>query len=209
MGPLNLVRFCGSVWTLASLKQLAFRKKICVVSNIILENYLKWQFLQKRLAGFARTPQNQIKELFFFFFFEKAYEGTPACSGNGKRFGVVDDHLEHRSYYCLSIFVWGLRPRSSDFLDDKLFSVLFYAFGWLKTKINENAWILMCPPCQYSRTSLTWTAKGQTKSVQNSMVSTLVKLGVATGHKYGKTGREKSVHSGGVSTGRGSTVFLP
>ncbi len=31
----------------------------------------------------------------------------------------------------------------------------------------------------YSRTSLMWTAKGQTKSVHNSEVSTLVKLGVA------------------------------
>ncbi len=28
-----------------------------------------------------------------------------------------------------------------------------------------------------------WTAKGQTKSVHNSEVSTLVKLGVVTGHK--------------------------
>ena len=43
----------------------------------------------------------------------------------------------------------------------------------------------------YSGTSLMWTAKGQTKSVHNSEVSTLVKLGVATGHRphIGKTKR--------------------
>ncbi len=35
----------------------------------------------------------------------------------------------------------------------------------------------------YSRTSVMWTPKGRTKSVHNSEVSTLVKLGVATGHR--------------------------
>ncbi len=65
-----------------------------------------------------------------------------------------------------------------------------------------------------------WTAKGRTKSVHNSEVSTLVKLAVARGHRahrrcplstlvkhdkqdyIGKTKRagRKSVHSGGVST---------
>ena len=53
-----------------------------------------------------------------------------------------------------------------------------------------------------------WTAEGRTKSVHNSEVSTLVKLGLATGHTAhdvlsyweNQTGREKSVHNGGVST---------
>ena len=35
---------------------------------------------------------------------------------------------------------------------------------------------------KYSRTSVMWTPKGRTKGVHNSEVSTLVKLGVATGH---------------------------
>ncbi len=35
----------------------------------------------------------------------------------------------------------------------------------------------------YSRTSVMWTPEGRTKSVHNSEVSTLVKLGVATGHR--------------------------
>ncbi len=41
-----------------------------------------------------------------------------------------------------------------------------------------HKWAIFVP--QYSRTSLMWTGKGQTKSVHNSEVSTLVKLGVAT-----------------------------
>ncbi len=46
-----------------------------------------------------------------------------------------------------------------------------------------------------------WTAKGQTKSVHKSEVSTLVKLGVGHGlYRENQTGREKSVHNGGVST---------
>ena len=36
---------------------------------------------------------------------------------------------------------------------------------------------------RYSRTSVMWTPKGRTKSVHNSEVSTLVKLGVAAGHR--------------------------
>ena len=63
---------------------------------------------------------------------------------------------------------------------------------------------------KYSRTSLMWTAKGQTKSVHNSEVSTLVKLGVATGHR----GHHSlsctcgtRVHKGGVSTRWGSTLI--
>ncbi len=56
----------------------------------------------------------------------------------------------------------------------------------------------------YSGTSLMWTAKGQTKSVHNSEVSTLVKLGHFRfqwlGLERNQTGRENSVHSGGVST---------
>ena len=38
----------------------------------------------------------------------------------------------------------------------------------------------------YSRTSVMWTPKGRTKNVHNSEVSTLVKLGVATGHRLHK-----------------------
>ncbi len=67
---------------------------------------------------------------------------------------------------------------------------------------------------KYSRTLQMWTANGQTKSVHNSEVSTLVKLGVATGYR-GKPNRlgEKcpqcwGVHSSSeVSTGLGSTVL--
>ena len=36
----------------------------------------------------------------------------------------------------------------------------------------------------YSRTSVIWTPAGRTKSVHNSEVSTLVKLGVAMDHRW-------------------------
>ena len=55
---------------------------------------------------------------------------------------------------------------------------------------------------KYSRTSVMWTPKGRAKSVHNSEVSTLVKLGVATGHiahhRYLKSGPRS-----GVSTKKG------
>ena len=70
-----------------------------------------------------------------------------------------------------------------------------------------------------------WTPKGRTKSVYNHEVSTLVKLGVAMGHRLhtmvpfnriiirktkgpGKKCLQRwGVLKGGVSTGRGSTVL--
>ena len=67
----------------------------------------------------------------------------------------------------------------------------------------------------YSRASVMWTPKGWTKSVHNSEVSTLVKLGVAMGHRLhtmvpflsSHKGLSctcgKGVHRGGVSTKAG------
>ncbi len=65
----------------------------------------------------------------------------------------------------------------------------------------------------YSRTSVMWTPEGRTKSVHNSEVSTLVKLGLAMGHRihnilpldfswhHGLSCTcETSVHRNGVST---------
>ncbi len=69
----------------------------------------------------------------------------------------------------------------------------------------------------YSRTSLTWTPKGWTKSVHISEVSTVVKLRLLLSSclayymlklngPLDKCPQERGVHIGGVSTGRGSTV---
>ncbi len=53
----------------------------------------------------------------------------------------------------------------------------------------------------YSRTSLMWTAKGQTKSVHNSEVSTLVNLGVAMGYRAHFESLGYHVHVEQVSIG--------
>ncbi len=54
-----------------------------------------------------------------------------------------------------------------------------------------------------------WTAKGQTKSVHNSEVSTLVKLGVAMGHRAQKPNgpEEKCPQWRGVNRAR--FYFVP
>ncbi len=51
-----------------------------------------------------------------------------------------------------------------------------------------------------------WIPEGRTKSVHNSEMSTLVKLGVATGQRS-HCPQGWSLHKGGVSTGQGSTVI--